>query len=83
MQGGEAKDEEEEGGVNGEGTWLPPSLPEVTSELATSTSPDAAEAFSTLFQGSTATTIPDFPGHTMDMMSNFAHSVYMVNILFP
>ncbi|XP_050727381.1 E3 ubiquitin-protein ligase UBR2-like isoform X3 [Eriocheir sinensis] len=76
-KGGEGKEEEEDSAANGEGTWIPPSLPEVTSELATSTSPDAAEAFSTLFQGSTATTIPDFPGHTLDMMSNFAHSVYM------
>lgn len=80
LQGGEGKEEEEDSGANGEGTWIPPSLPEVTNELATSTSPDAAEAFSTLFQGPTATIIPDFPVHTLDMMSNFAHSIYMVNI---
>uniref|UniRef100_A0A0P4WDX2 E3 ubiquitin-protein ligase n=2 Tax=Scylla olivacea TaxID=85551 RepID=A0A0P4WDX2_SCYOL len=76
---GEGKDEEEDSASSneGEGMWTPPSLPEVASELAAATSSDSAEAFTALFHGPAATSIPDFPSQTLEMMSNFSHSVYM------
>ena len=60
--------------------WTPPSLPEVANELASVTSSDSAEAFTALFHGAAATSIPDFPTQTLEMMSNFSHSVYMVSV---
>lgn len=80
LQDGEGKEEEEDSASNTEGTWTPPSLAEVASELAASTSSDSAEAFTSLFRSPTATSTPDFPGQTLEMMSNFAHSVYMVSV---
>ncbi|KAG0729138.1 E3 ubiquitin-protein ligase UBR1 [Chionoecetes opilio] len=75
--GGEGKEEEEDSASSTEGAWIPPSLSDVASELASITSSDSAEAFTSLFRGFTATSIPDFPSQTLEMMSNFAHSVYM------
>ncbi|MPC24345.1 E3 ubiquitin-protein ligase UBR2 [Portunus trituberculatus] len=79
QRSGEGKDEEEDSASSndGEGMWTPPSLPEVASELAAATSSDSAEAFTALFNSPAATSVPDFPTQTLEMMSNFSHSVYM------
>ncbi|XP_069985814.1 E3 ubiquitin-protein ligase UBR2 isoform X10 [Penaeus vannamei] len=69
--------EEEEDTNCVEGTWTPPSLPSVVMDLMSITSPETAEAFTNLFSNLAATTIPAIPSYTMNMMSNFAHAVYV------
>ncbi|XP_042869971.1 E3 ubiquitin-protein ligase UBR2-like isoform X4 [Penaeus japonicus] len=69
--------EEEEDTSCPEGTWTPPLLSSVVKDLMSITSPETAEAFTNLFSNLAATTIPAVPGYTMNMMSNFAHAVYM------
>ncbi|XP_069190099.1 E3 ubiquitin-protein ligase UBR2 isoform X3 [Procambarus clarkii] len=76
-KGGDGKDEEDDNSSCSEGTWTPPSLPTVTLELLSIASRESAEAFSDLFKNPGATTMPTFPTHTSDMMSNFAHAVYV------
>lgn len=71
--------EEEEDTNCVEGTWTPPSLPSVVMDLMSITSPETAEAFTNLFSNLAATTIPAIPSYTMNMMSNFAHAVYVVS----
>lgn len=49
-------------------------------EMRSATSPDAAQAFADLFRNPAATTLPEFPTQTSEMMATFAHAVYMVRL---
>ncbi|XP_071525838.1 LOW QUALITY PROTEIN: E3 ubiquitin-protein ligase UBR2 [Panulirus ornatus] len=76
-KGVDGKEEEEDYSSCAEGIWTPPTLPTVAVDLMSVSSPEAAEAFTDLFNNPAATTMPTFPSQTSDMMSSFAHAVYM------
>lgn len=76
-KGGDGKEEKDESQNCAEGIWTSAPFPKVRLEIMASSSLEAADTFSYLFNHPGSTTIPVIESHTSDMMANFAHAVYM------